>query len=136
MPLAVVGLVAHALPYQATRLVVRALPREADMEATYKIVTALVLYPFLWLVEAWVVARYAPPWVFAGFVLVLLPSGFLALTWQERLWRFAREARAFARFVVQRDLDARLAARRDAIVQEMRELERLAGTPRWGEASR
>jgi Flp pilus assembly protein TadB len=119
------GMITHALPYQVTKLVVRALPREADMEATYKLVAALVLFPLAWLAEAWVIARYASPWVFVLFVVALLPSGFFALTWQERLGRCAREARAFARFLVDRDLDAQLAARRRAIVDEMRELERL-----------
>lgn len=132
LPLAVVGMIAHVVPYQVTRLVVRALPREEDMEATYKIVAALVLYPLIWLVEAWLVARYANPWVFLLFVVLLLPSGFFALTWQERLGRFAREARAFARFLIDRDLDARLAARRRAIVEEMRQLERLAGAGQAG----
>jgi 1-acyl-sn-glycerol-3-phosphate acyltransferase len=128
LPLALLGIVANVLPYQATRLIVRALPHESDVDATYKLVVAVVLFPLAWFGEAWLIARYAHPAVFGLFVAALLPAGFLALTWHDRLRRFARETQAFVRFIVDRDLDARLAARRVAIVEEMRALARLAGS--------
>lgn len=126
LPLALWGSLVHFVPYQVAGAAARALRPEPDVEATYKIVASVLLYPLAWLAEAWIAWRLGGAPLVVVFVLALLPSGFLALTWRERLARFATEARAFARFVLDRDLDAQLAARRDALVAELRELARLA----------
>jgi hypothetical protein len=46
----------------------------------------------------------------------------LALAWRERLGRVVRQARAFFRFLADRDLHRRLLAERRALVGELREL--------------
>lgn len=127
LPLALWGIATHVLPYQLTALVAGWLRPDPDEEATDKILAGLVLYPLAWLAEGFLAWRIGGVPLALLFVLALLPSAFFALTWQERLARVAREARAFFRFLVDRDLDARLAARRRAIVDEMRELAQLAG---------
>jgi hypothetical protein len=48
-----------------------------------------------------------------------LPTGFFALAWQERLGRARHEARAFLRFLVDRDLRQHLTARRRALADEL-----------------
>ena len=126
LPLALWGITAHAIPYRATALAVRVRAPEPDEEATYKILAGLLLYPVCWLAESLLAWRVGGAPLAVLFALSVLPSGFFALTWQERLARFTRETRAFFRFLVDRDLDRRLAARRRAIVDEMRELARLA----------
>lgn len=64
--------------------------------------------------------------VFAA-VFTLGPSGFFALAWPERLARVRRHGRAWVRFLLDRDVHARMAARRRALLAEMRELAALLG---------
>jgi glycerol-3-phosphate O-acyltransferase/dihydroxyacetone phosphate acyltransferase len=126
LPLALWGLLNHLVPYRLTALAARLLRPEPDAEATYKIVAAAVLYPLCWMGEGWLAWRLAGGWGVAIFLLSLAPTGFFALTWRDRLARFGREARAFFRFLADRDLHARLRARRAALLDELAALSRLA----------
>ncbi len=60
------------------------------------------------------------------FLAALLPTGFFALAWRERLERVGGEARAFARFLRDRDLPRRLRQRRQALAADLMALVRLA----------
>ncbi|HEY7251826.1 MAG TPA: 1-acyl-sn-glycerol-3-phosphate acyltransferase, partial [Methylomirabilota bacterium] len=51
LPLAVWGLATHLPPYWLTSAAMRLLRPEADVEATYKLVAGVVLYPIAWIVE-------------------------------------------------------------------------------------
>ena len=130
LPLALWGIVNHAIPYQLTSLAVRTLRPEADTEATYKISTAVMLYPLCWAAEGWLAwqlgqaARLGGAWLLVVFVASLGPTGFFALTWQERLSRVRREARGFMRFLTDRDLHHRLLGQRQALVEELTALAR------------
>ena len=53
LPMALWGVVNHIVPYQATALAVSAIKPEADVLATYKVVTGLVLFPLCWALEGW-----------------------------------------------------------------------------------
>jgi glycerol-3-phosphate O-acyltransferase / dihydroxyacetone phosphate acyltransferase len=121
-PLALWGMVNHAIPYQLTALGVRALRGDADIEATYKLGLALFLYPLAWCAEGWLAWRFTGPLGLVLFFVSLVPTGFFALAWQERLERVRRDARSFVRFLVDRDLHRRLVARRRALIDEMRVL--------------
>ncbi len=125
LPLALVGIVTHALPYQLTALVVRLLRPGTEEGATYKLAAGIVLYPLCWIAEGWVAWRLGGIWLLGAFLALLVPGGFFALTWQTRLARVRREARAFLRFLVDRDLHQRLLARRRALVDELAALSRL-----------
>jgi 1-acyl-sn-glycerol-3-phosphate acyltransferase len=116
LPLALVGIANHLIPYQLTAAVVRRLKPDLDDEATYKITAGVVLFPLCWLGEGWVAWWLGGGWLLSAFVLSLAPAAFFALTWRERLQRFAREARAYLRFLVDRNLHHRLRARRRALV--------------------
>jgi 1-acyl-sn-glycerol-3-phosphate acyltransferase len=123
-PLAAAGLVAHAVPYQLTGLVVRGLRPDPDAEATYKLVAALVFYPLAWAVEA-VLAWRLGGLVGLGVLLVALgPGGFFALAWWERLDRLRREARGLLGLWARGDVPARLAERRRALATELLALAR------------
>ncbi len=119
-PLALCGIAAHVVPYQLTAAVVRLLGRTAEEEATDKIAAGLVLYPLAWAAEAWAVLHFAGGWALAAFLLALLPAGFLAVAWRERLDRVRHETRAFVRFLADRDLPRRLRERRQALASELR----------------
>jgi len=118
----------HAVPYGLTGGAVRALRRSAEEEATDKIVAGIVFYPLCWSAEGWAAWTLGGGWALAALLAALLPTGFFALGWQERLRRVARETRAFVRFLVDRDLRQRLTARRQALVEELTALASLAET--------
>jgi hypothetical protein len=124
-PLALWGLVVHALPYQLTALVTRLVRPSTDTEATFKIFAGLVLYPLCWITEGWLVWRLGGPWRLAVFIVMVFPTGVLALTWRERWDRVRRDASAFVQFLRDRDLHRRLLARRHALAEEMEALARL-----------
>jgi 1-acyl-sn-glycerol-3-phosphate acyltransferase len=142
LPLAACGVASHALPYWLTALVARVLSTSTDVIATVKLVAGAVLYPACWAVEAWVVWRIWGGWGLTAFLVGLIPTGLFALGWQARLARVRRDARAFVRFLWNRDLLARLAARRRALVEETETLagllpaEVLTGSARSGEPPR
>jgi hypothetical protein len=115
----------HAIPYWLTALVARPLATSADVTATVKVIAGAVLYPVCWAVEAWVAWRILGGWGLTAFLVGLIPSGLFALGWQARLARVRRDAWAFIRFLWDRDLLARLAARRRALVDETEALARL-----------
>ena len=119
LPLAAWGLATHLPPYWLTWAAMRLLRPEADVEATYKLVAGVVLYPVAWIVEGWVAWRLGGGWVLALFVGLLAPGGFFALAWSERLRRLYREGRALLRLLVDRDLGRHLAERRRGILAEM-----------------
>ncbi|HEV2055820.1 MAG TPA: hypothetical protein VGV06_11705 [Methylomirabilota bacterium] len=62
-------------------------------------------------------------------LMALLPTGFFALSWTERLHRVRREARGLLTVLVDRDLRAHLVARRRAIMTEFQDLLRLVPEP-------
>ena len=142
LPLAAWGLASHALPYWLTALAARGLATSDDVTATVKVVAGVVFYPVCWAIEAWIVRRTLGPWGLTAFLMGLIPGGMFALGWQARLERVRRDAWAFLRFLWDRDLLARLAARRRALVDETDALAKLlpsgvlAGGPGPGEPGR
>jgi glycerol-3-phosphate O-acyltransferase / dihydroxyacetone phosphate acyltransferase len=119
LPLALWGLASHALPYWLTWAATRLLRPSGDVEATYKLVAGVVLYPLAWIAEAWLLWRVGGGGWLALFLVLLVPGGFFALSWSERLRRLYRETHALLRLVLDRDLARHLAERRREILDEM-----------------
>ncbi len=132
-PLALAGLVLHGIPYNLTAFAVRRIPHTDEEEATDKIAAGLVMYPLCWLAEGVLAFALGGVRAVAVFLLALPVTGFFALAWWERLGRVASEARAFARFLGDRDLPLRLRRRREALGRELRALAGLE-TARTGAA--
>ncbi len=124
-PLALLGIACHLVPYQATAAVVRRLRRGEEEEATDKLFAGLILYPLAWSAEAWIVGAFAGGAALAVFLLALLPSGFFALAWHERLERVRREARAFLRRLRDPGLPRRLREERRRLAAELAAMARL-----------
>ena len=122
LPLALWGLINHALPYGITALVVRALKPEADVEATYKVVVGLVLYPVCWAFEGWGLWSVAGGRFLLAFLLSLLPTGFFALSWTARVEQVRRDARGLIAVILDRDLRGHFLARRREIMAEFQAL--------------
>jgi len=125
-PLALCGMVLHVVPYRLTAAAVRLLPHTDEDEATDKIAAGLVFFPLAWLAEACAVFALWGGLVLVLFLAALLPTGFFALAWRERLERVGTEARAFARFLRDRDLPRRLRQRRQVLAADLMALVRLA----------
>jgi 1-acyl-sn-glycerol-3-phosphate acyltransferase len=123
LPLALLGILLHALPYQLVKLGIRLTRPEPDVEATYKIAGGVVIFPLAWAFEIWLAARLFGPAGAIALLVALVPAGFFALAWQARSQAVAREATALMHFLARRGLHARLLARRRALAEE---LERLA----------
>lgn len=129
LPLALAGLAIHALPYQVTGWLARALRPEPDTEATIKLAASLVAYPLCWVLEGGVAGWLGGGLGLVLFLAALVPTGFFALAWRDRLERVRRDARGFSRFLADRDLPARLAARRAALMRELAALARSVPEP-------
>jgi glycerol-3-phosphate O-acyltransferase / dihydroxyacetone phosphate acyltransferase len=122
---ALLGIALHIAPYELTDLAVRKMKRTDEEEATDKIALGLVLYPLFWALETWAALRWGGRWAAVILLVLLFPSAFFALAWRARLDRLRRDARAFVRCLRDRDLPARLAEKRKALADELRELARL-----------
>jgi hypothetical protein len=123
LPLALAGMVLHALPYQVVALGVRLARPEPDVEATYKLAGGVILYPLAWAAEVWLVGRWLGTPAAVVVALALVPTGLLALAWQARFQDLAREAAGLLHFLARRGVRERLRERRGALAEE---LERLA----------
>jgi 1-acyl-sn-glycerol-3-phosphate acyltransferase len=135
LPLALWGIASHALPYGLTALAVRLVRPDADVEATSKLAAGLFLYPLAWIAEGWLAVRLGGGGLLALFAALLVPSGFFALGWSERLRTVARDARAWLAFLGDRDLHRHLAERRRAIMRELAALVDLVPASALSDAS-
>jgi glycerol-3-phosphate O-acyltransferase/dihydroxyacetone phosphate acyltransferase len=118
-PFAAVGLVFHYPAYRLAGYLSRRLGREHDVLSTFKIISAMLLFPLTWLTVA-VVA-----WVFSGWlavaisVLALPLCGYAAVRFAEEIDRFYGSFAALALFVLKRRRFVRLLAERAAIKREI-----------------
>jgi glycerol-3-phosphate O-acyltransferase / dihydroxyacetone phosphate acyltransferase len=119
LPLALWGLATHAVPYWLTWVAAKLVRPEPDVEATYKLAAGVVIFPLAWIVEGWLLWRWGGGWLLVLFAVLVMPGGFFALAWGERLRRLYREGRALLRLLVDRDLGRHLGERRRAILDEM-----------------
>lgn len=124
-PLALCGVMLHALPYGLTDAVVRLIPHTDEEEATDKIAAGLVFFPLAWAVEAWLAYHLGGNSALAGLLILLLPTGFFALSWRERLQHVGQEASAFLRVLRNRDLPRQWIAMRQDLIAELDALTRL-----------
>src|SRR5260370_40634563 len=113
------GRVRQTQPYWFTWAAVSLLRAEGDVEATYKLVAGVVLYPLAWIAEAWLLWRWGGGLLLALFIVLLGPGGFFALAWSERLRRLYRETRALLPLLLGRELARPLAAPPPEVLPEM-----------------
>jgi len=133
LPLALVGVLVHGLPYRLTAFAVRRIPHTDEEEATDKIVGGLVFYPLCWIAEGWALYALFGRTALIAFLVALPLTALPALAWSERLRRVRTEAAAFGRFLWNRDLLRRLRKERRELSDELHALAALAepapGTP-------
>lgn len=125
LPAAVAGVVLNWIPFRIPALVSRSLTRLPDEPASYKIMTAILVFPLFWALEAVLAARLYGAWA-ALAVLVLAPlCGYAALLFNEerlrplrRRWRAPGEARW-----------AELRGRRNALKREILQVTAVEASP-------
>jgi hypothetical protein len=121
-PLALCGFLLHGLPYALVGLLLLLVPHTGEEKATVKIVGGVVLYPVAWAIEAWLAWHLGGAIALTVFFILLAPSGFVALSWRERLARVEREIRGFARRVRDPGLLMRMRRRHAELAQELKQL--------------
>jgi hypothetical protein len=82
-------------------------------------VAGVLVYPLAWTAEGVLLWRWGGGGPLTLFVALLIPGGFFALAWSERLRRLYRESRALLRLLLDRDIGRHLSARRRTILDEM-----------------
>jgi 1-acyl-sn-glycerol-3-phosphate acyltransferase len=85
LPLAAIGIILNWLPYQLPGWVSHALTKTPDEPATYKILTALLAFPAVWIAEAVTAWIAAGAWAGVAMVIVAPVTGWLALRFHDRL---------------------------------------------------
>jgi glycerol-3-phosphate O-acyltransferase/dihydroxyacetone phosphate acyltransferase len=94
LPLAAVGTLLNLLPYQIVRAIAGR-SKDGDQKATLKVFPGLALYPACWLAEAFAVGYGWGGRAGLLTFLLCLPTGYVAMLFDERRERFQREARAY-----------------------------------------
>ena len=119
-PFALLGALVHYPAYYLGGYLARHLARdEQDVVSTFKIISAMLLFPLTWIAAAailWVVAG----WPVGLVALLLIPlCGYVAIRVFEELDRFVGSFLALALFVTRRRSFVRLLAERAAIRREI-----------------
>ncbi len=119
-PIALFGTVIHYPAYRfGGFLSLQLARREQDVLSTFKIISAMLLFPLTWIVVALISWRFAG-WLAAVASLILSPaSGFIAIRFFEKIEEFAGSFLALALFVMRRRSFLRLLAERAAIRREI-----------------
>ena len=134
LPLAILGLLVHGLPYRLTAFAVRRIPHTDEEEATDKIVGGLVFYPLCWIAEGWAVHALFGRTAIIAFLIAIPLTAFPALAWYERIGRVRRESAAFGRFLWDRDVLRRLRKERRELSDELHALAALVDSGGGGSA--
>jgi 1-acyl-sn-glycerol-3-phosphate acyltransferase len=116
LPLAIVGTVLNYVPYRLIGLIAsRAAAKSPDLEATFKVFGALLLYPLAWLLEALLVGWNRGPWLGLLTFAAAPATGWAALLFHERRKYFWKEARAYLLLRTRRGVREELKARRGEV---------------------
>ncbi len=118
-PPAMLGAAVHYPAYKLAGYLSRRLGREQDVLSTFKIISAMLLFPLTWIIAA-VIGWRAGGWLASIFLLLALPiCGYLSVRFFEEIDRFFGSFMALAMFVMRRRFFVRLLAERAAIRREI-----------------
>lgn len=118
-PPAMFGAAVHYPAYQLAGYLSRRLGREQDVLSTFKIISAMLLFPLTWIILA-VVGWRVGGWIAGVILLIALPiCGYLSVRFFEEIDRFFGSFMALAMFVMRRRFFVRLLAERAAIRREI-----------------
>ncbi len=89
-PLWLCGIAIHGIPYALVGVALSLIPHTAEEDATDKMAAGFVLYPVFWCLEGWLAWHFGGGLALAAFLLLLVPAGFVALSWRQRVARVER----------------------------------------------
>jgi len=118
-PIAVVGVIVHYPAYRLAGYLSRRLGREQDVVSTFKIVSAMLLFPLTWAligVVGWKIAGWPIALIAVAAVAI---AGYAAVRFFEEIDRFYGSFAALALFILKRRFFVRMLAERAAIRDEI-----------------
>src|SRR6185436_21137633 len=118
-PIALVGTVVHYPAYRLAGYLSRRLGREQDVLSTFKIISAMLLFPLTWLLIALASWRLSGGLTAVVSVIIVSLCGYGAVRYFEEIDRFYGSFAALALFVLKRRFFVRMLAERSAIRQEI-----------------
>jgi len=118
-PFALFGTVVHYPAYRLAGYLSRRLGTEQDVLSTFKIISAMLLFPLTWIAVA-LMAAILNGWLAALVFLVLVPlCGYIAVRFFEEIDQFLGSLAALSMFMMRRRFFVRLLAQRAAIRREI-----------------
>jgi 1-acyl-sn-glycerol-3-phosphate acyltransferase len=119
-PLALIGTVVHYPAYRLAGFLSRRLARhEQDVVSTFKIISAMLLFPLTWIGIAIVSWRIAGWWAGVAALILTPLCGYVAVRFVEEIDRFFGSFVALTLFTTRRRSFVRLLAERSAIHREI-----------------
>lgn len=118
-PIALVGAIAHYPAYRLAGYLSRRLGREQDVLSTFKIISAMLLFPLTWIVIAILVGMFTGALSAVVWAALIALCGYGAVRFFEEIDRFYGSFAALALFVLKRRYFVRMLAERAAIRQEI-----------------
>ncbi|MEK6665179.1 MAG: lysophospholipid acyltransferase family protein [candidate division NC10 bacterium] len=119
LPVFAYGATVNALPYYVPRWIARNLTTKETDYATARLLSGIVLFPFFWAVETWIVWRLTNLWIAAVFLASLPVSGLLAYRYLGGLGRFGHQMRFGVLAVTRNHAARRLLIHRREILEEL-----------------
>ncbi|MBI3270891.1 MAG: 1-acyl-sn-glycerol-3-phosphate acyltransferase [Planctomycetes bacterium] len=120
LPFAMVGTVAHYVPYWISGMVAHRLAQgSVDLPATYKIYVGLLAFPAMYCLEVAAASLLLGGWAGLAAAVLVPILGFVALGFWERRDRLRTERDAYLLLSKRPDLAERLRRRRAAVVAEI-----------------
>lgn len=118
-PVALVGTIVHYPAYRLAGYLSRRLGREQDVLSTFKIISAMLLFPFTWLVIAILTWKLSGGSAALLWVIIVSLCGYGAVRFFEEIDRFYGSFAALALFILKRRYFVRMLAERAAIREEI-----------------
>ena len=119
IPIAIVGTAVHYPAYRLAGYLSRRLGRELDVLSTFKIISAMLLFPLTWSVVGVVTWKLGGGLAAIVSVVAVALCGFGAVRFVEEIDQFYGSFAALALFILKRRFFVRMLAERAAIRQEI-----------------
>jgi glycerol-3-phosphate O-acyltransferase/dihydroxyacetone phosphate acyltransferase len=125
LPVAIVGAILTWPVYRLVGAIVKRVNDHPDQTATLKVIGSLLLFPLTWIAEGVLTGHYSRGWIGALLALTAPFTAYSALLFNDQRSAFWRESRAYLLLRTRRRLAAELKEKREAVLRQVEELERL-----------
>lgn len=126
LPLALWGLLNHALPLAVVYSVARKVSKDEDHFASNVVFLSLPVFALSYALQIGLALAWLPPVWQLAYIVMLPYSGAYALAFRDRAGSVRQRSRTFVRFLLERGLQRELADRGRSIIADIRRLEHLS----------